>query len=114
AVFRNGEILLIQRRDDGCWAMPGGVVEVGESLAQAAERELWEEAGVRGQAPRLLGVFDTRLWPARTRMQQCIAMFLCETDGAPGLHDLGEGAVSPLAESLDAGFFAEDRLPDNL
>ncbi len=58
AVLREGKILLIQRRDDRMWALPGGVAEVGESLAQAAERELWEEAGARGKAVQLLGVFD--------------------------------------------------------
>jgi len=79
-------ILLIQRRDDRCWAIPGGVAEVGETTAQAAERELWEEAGVRGRASRLLGVFDSRLWHSRSRLQLCVAMFLVETQDVPGLH----------------------------
>ena len=48
AVFRDGRILLIRRADNGLWALPGGLVEVGETLAEAACRELLEEAGIRG------------------------------------------------------------------
>ena len=38
--------MLIRRHDDGLWAIPGGLVDVGESWAQAAERELWEETRI--------------------------------------------------------------------
>jgi 8-oxo-dGTP pyrophosphatase MutT (NUDIX family) len=110
AVFRDDKILLIQRRDDQKWAMPGGLAEVGESPAQAAERELWEEAGVHGRAAQLLGIYDTRFWPAASRMQLCIAQFLIDSNELPGLHT-ASGQASPLAESLDVGFFAEDQLP---
>ena len=67
AVFRDGRILLIRREDDGLWAMPGGATEVGETWAQSVERELWEEAGVKGVATKLLGVFDSRLWGTRAK-----------------------------------------------
>jgi 8-oxo-dGTP pyrophosphatase MutT (NUDIX family) len=111
AVFRSGKILLIQRSDDQLWAMPGGLVEVGETLVQAVERELWEEAGVRGKAVQLLGIYDSRFWPVRSRMQLYINQFLLETEDIPTLHPGVEGAVSPLAEALDVGFFEEDHLP---
>ncbi len=42
-------VLLIQRRQDpfaGCWAIPGGYLEMNESLEDAARRELFEETGV--------------------------------------------------------------------
>lgn len=41
-----GEILLIRRADDGCWAMPGGWVEPSETPADAAVRETEEETGL--------------------------------------------------------------------
>lgn len=43
------EVLLIERKHDpyeGCWALPGGFVDMDETLADAAKRELYEETGV--------------------------------------------------------------------
>ena len=112
AVFRDDKILLIQRRDDQLWALPGGLAEVGETFGQAAERELWEEAGVRAKVVQLLGIYDSRLWPAKTRMQLCIAQFLLHTGDIPAIHPIMEDSSSPLSETLDAGFFDEHHLPE--
>ena len=112
AVFREGKVLLIQRSDDRTWAMPGGLLEVGESPAQGAERELWEEAGLHGRAVGLLALYDSRFWPTRSRMQLCIAQFMMQAEGEPGLHARIENTVSSLTETLDVGFFAEDHLPE--
>ncbi|HSJ87691.1 MAG TPA: NUDIX domain-containing protein, partial [Anaerolineales bacterium] len=40
-----GKFLLTQRQDNGQWCLPGGAVEPGESLAEACEREVFEETG---------------------------------------------------------------------
>lgn len=112
AVFQDGKILLIQRRDDAKWAMPGGLVEVGETWAEAAERELWEEAGVRGKVGQLLGVFDSRLWGSRSRIQLYMAVFLVEAQNGPLLHQGTGDELSSLNEVLDAGYFAENELPE--
>ena len=56
-----GKTLLIRRRDNGLWAMPGGACDTGETPAQAAAREVWEESGYQVEITRLLGVFDSRL-----------------------------------------------------
>ncbi|MBI5035074.1 MAG: NUDIX hydrolase N-terminal domain-containing protein [Chloroflexi bacterium] len=101
AVFRNDKLLLIRRRDNGLWALPGGLAEVGETLAQAAERELWEEANVRGRATQLLGVFDSRLWQITSKAQLNCFVFRVESEDSP----------SPRSETLDAKFFGEDELP---
>jgi ADP-ribose pyrophosphatase YjhB (NUDIX family) len=102
AVFRAERLLLIQRQDNHRWAMPGGLVEVGETLAEACERELQEEALIRGKAVRLLGIFDSRRWKSHTKAQLYHVIFQVENDG-------GQPAAG--SEALDAGFFAEDGLP---
>ncbi len=78
AVFRDGHILLIRREDNGLWAMPGGVTDVGETWAESAERELREEASVEGRAAELLGVFDSRLWGSRSKAQIYSGVWLVE------------------------------------
>src|SRR5438445_517555 len=55
-------ILLVQRAHPpfaGSWALPGGFVEEGERVADAAPRELAEETGLRVSELELLGVYDT-------------------------------------------------------
>jgi 8-oxo-dGTP pyrophosphatase MutT (NUDIX family) len=41
-----GRILLIRRADNGYWALPAGALEVGESIAECATREVYEETGL--------------------------------------------------------------------
>ncbi|MBI2334003.1 MAG: NUDIX domain-containing protein [Chloroflexi bacterium] len=52
------KVLLTQRTDNGRWCLPGGHMESGESAAEACEREVWEETGLKVQATRLLGVYS--------------------------------------------------------
>lgn len=102
ALFRDGKLLLIQRWDSKRWAIPGGLVDIGETLAQAASRELEEETGIRGTPTRLLGIFDSLRWKAALRRQLYLAVFQVEAS-----------EVNPVrtSEALDVGFFGEDELP---
>ena len=52
-----GRLLLIRRSDNGNWALPGGAIDVGESLAQAAVRETEEETGIRCEITGLVGIY---------------------------------------------------------
>jgi 8-oxo-dGTP pyrophosphatase MutT (NUDIX family) len=52
-----GEILLIRRTDNGNWALPGGAVDLGESLPQAAVRETREESGIECEITGLSGIY---------------------------------------------------------
>jgi 8-oxo-dGTP pyrophosphatase MutT (NUDIX family) len=52
-----GRLLLVRRIDSGNWELPGGRVELGESAARAAEREVAEEAGVTVTVTHLVGVY---------------------------------------------------------
>lgn len=60
-VFHDGAVLLVQRRNPPCadeWAIPGGKVRLGESLQQAAEREILEETGIQIKAGAPVFAFD--------------------------------------------------------
>jgi ADP-ribose pyrophosphatase YjhB (NUDIX family) len=100
-VVRGGRILLHRRADNGLWAMPGGLAEIGETLAEAAARELREEVGVRGRITRLLALFDSLRWGMRTRVQLYAAVFEAESADEP----------HPTAEATEVGFFGPDDLP---
>ncbi len=52
------KVLLTQRTDNGRWCLPGGHMESGESAAEACEREVWEETGLKVRTTRLLGVYS--------------------------------------------------------
>lgn len=58
AVIHEGKILLTQREDFETWILPGGGVEDGESLAQAAIRETKEETGLDVELTGLVGVYS--------------------------------------------------------
>jgi 8-oxo-dGTP diphosphatase len=60
-----GRLLLIKRKSPpfkGCYALPGGFVEVGETVEDAVRRELMEETGVTANSERLVGIYSE---PAR-------------------------------------------------
>jgi ADP-ribose pyrophosphatase YjhB (NUDIX family) len=62
-----GQILLIRRSDNGNWALPGGAVEIGETLAQAAVRETREESGVDCEIAGVSGIYTD---PARDSLHK--------------------------------------------
>ena len=60
-VFHDGAVLLVERRNPPCaneWAIPGGKVRLGETLQQAAEREILEETGIHIKAGEPVYAFD--------------------------------------------------------
>ncbi len=56
-VDSDGRILLQRRTDNGMWALPGGVMELGESLAACGIRETWEETGITVEITGIVGTY---------------------------------------------------------
>jgi 8-oxo-dGTP pyrophosphatase MutT (NUDIX family) len=53
----HGRILLVKRRDNTLWALPGGGHDIGESIEQTAIREVKEETGLDVEVTRLVGIY---------------------------------------------------------
>ena len=101
AILEGGEVLLIKRRDFQVWALPGGGVDDGESAAEAAVREAREETGIEIELRHLVGVYSHPDW---CRGGDHDLLFLARPVG-------GE-IVREGDETLDAGFFPPDNLPE--
>lgn len=60
-VNERGEVLIVQRGRPphaGQWGLPGGLIDLGERLIDAGQREVWEECGIEITMGDLLGVFE--------------------------------------------------------
>jgi len=85
-VIHEGRVLLVKRGHPplaGEWSIPGGVLEVGETVREAAAREALEETGLVVEPKELLGVFDRILRdPAnKVRYHYVLIDFLCRQVG---------------------------------
>ena len=81
----DGRVLLIRRASDpyeGQWALPGGFVEVGETLEAAAAREAEEETGLKVEIVRLVGVYSAPDRDPRGHNVSC-AYLARSTEGEP-------------------------------
>lgn len=81
-IIEQDRVVLVKRGHPplaGEWSIPGGVLEVGETLREAAVREALEETGLTVEVGELLGVYDRILRDAdeRTRYHYVLIDFLC-------------------------------------
>lgn len=83
-IINRGRVVLIKRGKPpllGEWSIPGGMLELGETLRQGVEREALEETSLTVRATELLGVFE-RIVPdaeGRTSYHYVLIDFLCQT-----------------------------------
>ncbi len=107
---RRGRLLLQQRSDGGQWGLPGGSVEIGESVADAVVREVREETGLVVTPKRLVGVYSDPEWqivryPDGNAWHYVNVCFECTVRG---------GELTTCDETLDLGYFPLARLPRTL
>lgn len=105
ALIRNETILMVRHVEPtgSYWTLPGGGVEAGETLAEAAEREVFEETGLRVRPVRLLweGVYGHG---GRTSPEHCFLVELAEQQqDTPALGLDPEEAHLPAASRLLQG-----------
>ena len=92
SLFEEDRVLLVKRAHppiQGQWSIPGGVLEVGEMVREAAVREAREETGLMVEPGELLGVYDRILRDPEQRVQYHYVLidFLCRPVGG----ELGSG-----------------------
>ena len=105
-----GRVLLHRRGDDGLWSLPGGALEPGESLEEAARREAAEEVGLTLGELTLVDVFSGpeffHEYPNGDQVFWVGAAYIArDVPGTPVVDGL---------EATDVQFFALDALPDDL
>ena len=104
AVIVDDEILLVRHTYVSGWQLPGGGVDPGETVEQAARREVFEETGYRVEGNlRLLGIFHSRIFTDRDH----VAVFVA---GAAEM----ERAFAPGLEIAEIGWFRTDALPPDI
>lgn len=108
-ILPDGRIVLIQRRDNGKWALPGGLVDWGEDITTTVRRELAEETGLElVRIRRLVGVYSA---PDRDpRLHSICIVVEAEVHGKMQVQDtlevMGIQAFSP--KSLPPGQLSHD------
>lgn len=101
-IVQSGKLVLIRRRNpphQGHWALPGGFVDVGETVEEAAVREANEETGLDVELQGLVGVFsDPDRDPRGHTVSICFAA-------------LGQGTPQASSDAQDVALFDLDDLP---
>jgi 8-oxo-dGTP diphosphatase len=90
-----GRALIIQRRDNGHWEPPGGILEHGETIEDGLRREVYEETGLKVEARALTGIYQNM------RRHIIALVFRCRALG---------GQPSPTPEAVALRWVAESEL----
>lgn len=111
AVLNKQNELLLQKRVDGKWGVPGGFMELGESTEEAGRREVLEETGLKVGKLNLIGVFSGKQHfvklPNGDEFYPVTVAYLCRNIEGGHLKSNGD-------EATEAKFFKLNELPEQL
>jgi len=111
-VFKGGEVLLVRRGQEpalGSWSLPGGLVELGETLSAAIQRELTEETGLTVTVLGIAAVVE-RVFPdpdGAIAYHYVLVDYLCDYSGG----ELSPGSDITAARFVDLSELAGFDLP---
>jgi len=110
-VVRENKILLVKRGyapGKGKWSIPGGVVEAGEGIKDAAKRELEEETGLIGEPIGILWVLNNIVVDQSRRVKYHYVIINVLID-----HETIRGFCRPGGDALDVSWFNLSDIPDH-
>ncbi|GGE64692.1 NUDIX hydrolase [Priestia taiwanensis] len=110
-IFNNENQLLMQlRKDNKCWGLAGGSMELGESLEDVASREMFEETGLKANQLDLLSTFSGKdfyyQYPHGDEVYNVVTAFICR--------DYCGSLKFEESEATDIQFFDLTKLPNNI
>ena len=98
-IFEEGTVLLAHRRDIDWWNLPGGGMEVGETVDEALRREVYEETRLEVEVAQLVGVYS------KPQKQEVVLTFRCHFHA---------GVPSATEEMRECRYFDPTHLPPNI
>lgn len=98
AAFRESKILLVKERGSEGWTLPGGFVDVNESLSEATIREAQEESGFTVRPLKIAAVFDHRKHGYKPHLYHFYKIYI--------LCDIDAGDLKSSSETEEVAFFA--------
>ncbi|WP_128895820.1 NUDIX hydrolase [Longirhabdus pacifica] len=109
-INESNQILLQLRKDNDCWGLCGGALEMGETLEQAAKRELEEETGLIAKDLNLFDVFSGPSlyyqYPNGDEVYMVVSAYICR--------NYSGSLVEEKSEVAALQFFSIDELPSNI
>jgi ADP-ribose pyrophosphatase YjhB (NUDIX family) len=106
-VVQNGRVVLVRRAKAprmGEWSIPGGMLELGETLRDGVAREIEEETGLRVKSEEVLDVFDSIVTDSggKTQYHYVLVDYLCSVTGGElrAASDVSEARWATLEEAL--------------
>ena len=97
-IFDEEKVLLALRRDIDWWNLPGGGMEIGETVEEAVQREVFEETGLVVEVGQFVGIYS------KPQKQEVVLTFRCLVVG---------GTLTETEESRECRYFSCQDLPPN-